>query len=428
MLFDMTGVSWQRADRIAPTTWRRRRPGGHPAIDMVRRELSLHLQAADRVSGMPTTEPDKNPPYGTLPGMQLADVAKAIELSGYPLQADVMNIITDVVKDYPRLMPTYQEEWAYIDSDSGEGRSIDIYALLVPRKRIDKRTGKEILTDDLESSHFAYDNVALDLLIECKQSDMPYVFFLRDEGPPALGFPLFAGIRHPIILVHNPEDDVPGIMPVRNLLGLYELPFFNSTCQSWAVSISKIARRGSKLELTGDESYRALTLPLMKAARHFKKLCEPGAETNSSRIYFVICIAVLRAPMFGTSFADGEQTLTPIPWVRVWRVEPSSREDQWLTAGAGPGTTIHYMDAVHESYLRDYLTTLFNDFGVVVERHEKLLSVIAEGLGIDPTYGEGEPYQSVRPLTPAEKDRIYPKPPQPPPNPPTPPGPLNPAR
>jgi len=85
-----------------------------------------------------------------------ADVLDAVGKSGYPLQ--------NVVSDYLQTA-TFRtvEEWSYLDKESGQLRTIDVKA---------------------EKPLFEYGKgdirvrPSLVLLIECKQSQMPYVFFL----------------------------------------------------------------------------------------------------------------------------------------------------------------------------------------------------------------------------------------------------------
>ncbi|WP_231127881.1 hypothetical protein [Mycobacterium colombiense] len=372
---------------------------------------------------MPTDHRDNPPPYGRLPGgMKLTDVVTAIEMSGYPLQADVANTLSGVVEDHPRLMPTYQEEWAYVDSDSGEVRSIDIFAELQYFKRLDRRTGQEIDTDQqVDDLDVEYEyGSALNLFVECKQSEMPYIFFLREQPPShSHNFPDFAGILTPEICLYHrdPGEDLSDFayyMSAHDIIGLYDLPFFRSP-ENYAVSISKVARSGSKIMLTGEEAYRSLTLPLIKAADHFKRLRAPAAETDDgegdtsySRIHFVICLAVLRAPMLGSNLRDGELQLIPIPWARAWRLEPTPQGEEAIWPGL-VSTTIRYMDVVHESFLSEYLDKLISDFGLASERlMEDLHIVITDGRGVSETSikPDAEPYETIRSLTPEEKERL----------------------
>jgi hypothetical protein len=108
------------------------------------------------------------------PGLTETDVLDAVSKSGYPLQT--------IVGNYLRSQFHVQEEWSYIDKDAQELRTIDILA--------------EKHLYDLTREHPRV-RPTLDLLVECKQSALPYVFFLSSSKPWVPHFPLLAGLfRH----------------------------------------------------------------------------------------------------------------------------------------------------------------------------------------------------------------------------------------
>jgi hypothetical protein len=88
---------------------------------------------------------------------------------------------------------TVQEEWVYLDRDSKELRALDIHA------RVDlydvTRTQPRIRPQ-------------LDLLVECKQSELPFVFFLSPEKLSHLEFPAVAGLFHQAIEI---STEIPGL-------------------------------------------------------------------------------------------------------------------------------------------------------------------------------------------------------------------------
>jgi len=62
----------------------------------------------------------ENPPTNILPnGLTEADIDKAITKSGYPLQSIIGEIL--------RTRFYCQDEWSYIDNDSHEIRTMDIF-------------------------------------------------------------------------------------------------------------------------------------------------------------------------------------------------------------------------------------------------------------------------------------------------------------
>lgn len=101
-------------------------------------------------------------------GVNEADVLGAITKSGYPLQ----NIVADYCeKGAFRTV----EEWSYLDKDSGQLRTIDVKA---EKPLFDSKEGAKIRV-----------RPGLVLLIECKQSQLPYVFFLSRHARTCLTSP-----------------------------------------------------------------------------------------------------------------------------------------------------------------------------------------------------------------------------------------------
>lgn len=356
------------------------------------------------------------PLYAKLPGgMSMQDIGTAIEISGYPLQADVQNTISSTIRKFDWLVPSYQEEWTYFDADTDDVRSIDIFANLSCVEKIDSRTGERLAYDSPEEHDFHLEyGPAVTLFIECKQSELPFIFFLRNNSPSEMNdFPEMAGIASTDILTYSQWggeeiENFAVYMTAHDILGLYELPFFNKP-DHYAVSISKIARRGKSIELTGEEAYRSLTLPLLKAAHHYKQLREPTLRDTYGRVEFLICLAVVRAPMLGSALKNGKPDLTPIPWARSWRVEPRPPSENMSFVSSH---AIRYMDVVHESYLPDYLSMLVHDFQIVNQRLKTIEPVLIEGRGVSVFPGghngldDNEPHQSTRPLTADEKRRL----------------------
>src|SRR4029077_15136999 len=132
-----------------------------------------------------------------------AQVADAIRKSGYPLQVVVAEL----------LRPDFgiEQEWSYVDKDSGQLRSLDIVA----ERRLfefDDQTQPRI-------------RPTLDLLIECKQSDLPFVFFLSSDKVVSHQFPAIAGLFKDTINITTDDDPSSWTMSVVDALDLSEDPF-----------------------------------------------------------------------------------------------------------------------------------------------------------------------------------------------------------
>ncbi|WFE25777.1 hypothetical protein O7623_20720 [Solwaraspora sp. WMMD791] len=328
------------------------------------------------------SEPQR--PYAELPGgMTEADLLQAVMHSGYPLQtavADALQRLLDGIGNYGAL----QEEWAFIDSESGQTRSIDVFFETSLYRR---KNGFE----DRIPVH-----PSLNLLVECKQSKLPYIFFVRPTPPEQVySFPEIAGLRSPDIEFFFQEDGAftggSYFMSLHDVFYAWEDEFFDSPAP-FALSLSKVAHKsGGKIELTGEDAYRALTLPLMKAADHLIDRCRPTEDTEGLACRFLVCLAVLRAPMFSVMRVDGEDHMAAIPWVRAVRLEPPQD-----AKSRSPHSIVRYFDVVHESYLDDYLTRLSQAFLMLGERIVAGADVIAAGRAISE---EGErTWSNMRPI------------------------------
>src|SRR2546430_610830 len=122
-----------------------------------------------------------NPPGNKLPdNLRVDRVIEAVRRSGYPLQTVVAQV----------LMQTFQiiEEWAYVDRDTQEHRSLDLFA----SRRISIPDHSRLVP-------------SLALLIECKRAELPYVFFPTAALRLPPGFPAVLGVADDFALT------VPGV-------------------------------------------------------------------------------------------------------------------------------------------------------------------------------------------------------------------------
>ncbi|WP_139063577.1 hypothetical protein [Streptomyces zinciresistens] len=328
------------------------------------------------------------PPFAELKeGVTAKDLREAISKSGYPFQAVVADLIAASpigVEHRARI----QEEWTYVDRESGQVRSIDILADL------GFQHGYEEPESDLR--------VRLSLLVECKQSDFPYVFFLRQTPPSESSeFPDIAGLDVQKLRVfiepasEGGEDDAGGdattVDPseeldeeeepssfwinLRDALSLQEIPFFGAPAP-FAISLAKVFRKNSRLEITGEETYRSLTLPLLKAADHLRFLSTPEPDHPLLFPRIIVNVAVVRAPMVSALLHEGQQGLLSLPWVRISHLEPTKSPDVTNLTGA-----VRYFDVVHESFFPQYLEVLARDAEEMARRMHLHSMEISSGAG-----------------------------------------------
>jgi len=302
-----------------------------------------------------------NPTTNNLgPGLTEQNVAAAVSKSGYPLQTNVSRILQ------PKF--TLQEEWSYFDKDSKEIRTVDILA-------------SQLLYDPTTQEQPRV-RPTLSLIIECKQSTLPYIFFLSPNTKWIPNFPLLAGLaKHEITLT---TDDTPSIFtdPVLHVLGLDFHPFIADRSEH-CMSFSKCVRKGSELELSGSEPFQALVLPLLKAMRHFREVESPVDTAFYFDCHAVVGVGVLDAPMIGVRVSETRNDLILLPWVRVVRHSTDETESYF------DSTRLFAIDIVHKDFFQEYLDNnalaFAQDFSRLVIKHQHIL---ATGEGFVPGLGK----------------------------------------
>jgi hypothetical protein len=302
-------------------------------------------------------------------GVSDADLLSAIIASGYPLQSIAVDKIVGQLDDlieYPEdrragrsIKYSIQEEWSYIDADSGEARNLDaLIGAYIPTESGDP-------SDPIASNPQSTLRHHLEFLLECKQSELPYVFFLRSA--PTGDVPRLVGLPYEdlSIAVDDYKEFEFG-MSTYDVLGLYELPLAQEPVT--AIAMSKAHRKGSKLELSGEDAFRAITLPLVKALKYYSQIITPKSEDRLYHdIRVIIPLAVLNAPMVGVRMIEGEARIEAIPWVRLVRVDPG--EDLHRAY-----INITSIDVVHIDYLEEFVR-FAHDAAVEVARRINAFTV-----------------------------------------------------
>ena len=294
-------------------------------------------------------------------GVTESALREAVSRSGYPLQGVAVDTITSTLRlgcrDANEWATRVQEEWSYIDLDEGKVRNLD--ALVVH-----DLTPNDVVTDYghilKPAGSFRHHLV---FLVECKQSMLPFVFFLRnaDAGsvPSVIGWP------HPEIDVEVGGDRGEGgfhyFMTAPDAFGLSQ--FRHCPDAPVAIGMRHVVRRGNKVELSGDEVFRELSLPLSKALAHYRESVErrerPGALYHD--LHNVHAVVVLRAPMVGIRSEGDDFTTEHLSVVRLVRVEPGSEQ---RFASSAISTT----DVVHIDALGEYVSEVVAAAQLVVAR------------------------------------------------------------
>jgi hypothetical protein len=268
-----------------------------------------------------------NPPSNQLrAGVDEQQITDAVRKSGYPLQSFVAATLRNSFG--------LKEEWSYIDGDHKGIRTLDILAerrLYLLRNENQPRI-----------------RPTLDLLIECKQSDLPYIFFLSEDRPWITEFPVLAGLFKNSITVTTDDDRSTYTTSIIASLDLHTAPFLRDDVECCA-TFSKCVRKGKELELSGTEAYQNIVLPIVKALRYFQIQEAPPNTAYYHDCHLALAIAVLDAPMIGARLENDIQVLGFLPWVRVVRHEAADSEDFTERSPS------YAVDFVHKDFFKIYI-------------------------------------------------------------------------
>lgn len=286
-----------------------------------------------------------NPETNQLPaGIEDENLVKAIMSSGYPLQGIVASKLSDQF--------TVTEEWGFVDRDTQEHRSLDVVAY------------KPLYNESCDAVR-----PGVFLLIECKRSIHPYVFFKSVPNRSIPGFPSISGLIRRRVSIHNQAGTSSTEVHGCAALGLAEHDFIKTNPPRCS-AFSKAVPSGKKVELSGTDPFNSVVLPLVKAIDHASQLQK--VDNRPARLFpiLLLCITVLDAPMILVESPElaSEPVLTP--WIRIVRQEASK--------GAHLEPYRYYaIDAVHidflDEYLKNYLLPFAEEYGRRAVEFENIL-------------------------------------------------------
>jgi hypothetical protein len=290
----------------------------------------------------------QNPPANNLPvSINESDFIRAIEASGYPLQG--------VVAEKLKGQFIVAEEWGYIDRDSKEHRSLDIYA------------SKWLGGNDGEIQP------GVGLLIECKRSQQPFVFFQNLTRKHIPHFPTVVGLpTGRRIAVSERSGGRTREVELTEATGLDQLPFV-STGPPLCSAFSKAIPSGKKVELSGSDAFNSVVLPLVKAQAHAVELFDRANNQPPHLPRILMGLGVLEAPMVLVEGPSAAAHPKLVPWVRVVRQEAipvkGFMSDQYR---------FFVIDIVHADYFETFRDTHLMPFAESAaarlrERHRVIL-------------------------------------------------------
>lgn len=276
----------------------------------------------------------------------------AIIKSGYPLQTRVSKQLSDKF--------FVQEEWSFADKKTGEIRSTDILA----EKWFWEKEKKQPRV-----------RPNLNLIIECKQSELPYMFFLSDHTLWAPNFPFIAGLSNDDLTLTTDNDPSTWIYSITDALSMRNDDFLIKN-PLFCNKFSKGERKSSDILLSGEMPFNEIVYPLLGAMNHFKIAEKPPTTAYYFDLHLVLGIGVLDAPMVGVKVGKDKHELISLPWVRVVKHQTEKHPDFTHR------NNLFAIDIVHKDFLGEYIDKHVIPFA---ERFSKLIikhqEVIANGKG-----------------------------------------------
>lgn len=283
-------------------------------------------------------------------GFKEDKIISAIAESGYPLQGRIAR----------KLQSEFYvtEEWGYFDQVTNLHRSLDILA---------NQQHKTIFSERVHP--------LCTLLVECKRSESPYIFFRRIADYKIPQFPHVLGVHERIALHQRLESNQRRItkVDIGDTLGLEELAFINPG-PSRSTGFSKIIRKGKGFELSGEGPFKNIILPLARALDHTRELYRPTGDPTSIYPKLSLCICVLEAPMILVEEPEKLNDPCLVPWIRVVRQEAQPR-----VKSHGVSFRFYVVDFIHVEYfdtmIKDHVLPFFDGFAGRIVQKGSVLSL-----------------------------------------------------
>ncbi len=248
-------------------------------------------------------------------GVSPEQLQRAVTLSGYPLQRVVAQ---QLLRNF-----SVTEEWGYIDRDSKQHRTLDVFAFR-----------------NLRESENLW--VGLALLVECKRSELPYVFFQAASPKLPYDFPSVVGLGRKELELHKPGVGSRSVSGAQ-FLKLHDTDFV-AAGPPISSAFARAERKGKELDLSGGVPFNQAVLPLLSARQHFAEIQKGISGSGKVAACVALCVCVLDAPMVCVAGGPEAAELSLAPWVRVVRQE-AAQDRHWVS------TRHHVVDFVHRAFL-----------------------------------------------------------------------------
>lgn len=265
---------------------------------------------------------ENNPHENQLPaGIKERVLLDAIATSGFPLQGLVAQELRDKYG--------VSEEWSFIDRDTEQLRSLDVFAWrsLEPHKHVHCRAA---------------------LLVECKSSIHPYVFF-QNAVHNSYHFPKCTGLKN-VQVAKRGDSAISKYQECHptKVLGLNESEFATTpiVCSAFTQAIA----HGDKVNVSGSDPFNSIVMPLVKSVDHASSLYQISDAGRDGVLYptLLLAVCVMDAPMIVVANPDDKQSISLTPWVRIFRQEARLNQHKEIRHAE------YVIDFVHRGFMSEF--------------------------------------------------------------------------
>jgi len=255
-------------------------------------------------------------------------ILQCIKKSGYPFEQIVASCLEEV-KWYPTL------NYAFTDFETTVSREIDVLA--------EKHIWIESLS---KQQNQPLVRLNAELLIECKQTKSPLVFFCRPKQisdffcTPNNEIVQYSGIKSEVVVKPRNERDTYSFT-ASQFLRFGKLSHYSKSKEK-ATQFCKIYWKGKDLRADHAEVYQSFIVPLIKAVAYQKMLRRPKPTWRYFDMYLHYPIMIVKGDIFKV---DSEcKSIEGVNHVELVR--------NYYSAKIG-GT--YHIDVVSESYFRKFV-------------------------------------------------------------------------
>ena len=261
-------------------------------------------------------------------------ILSALQNSGYLFEHEIATKLE-------QLEFHVETSWAFLDADSEKSRELDIRAI------------RQLACDETNKIQ-----LFVELLVECKASESPFVFLERTKNTRESLHPepkeyLFPRPRYTKRLSANSFQEVPAF----TRLGLRDSHYYYSKSQK-ATQFAKIVRDKATWQANHDGVYDSILLPMAKALqRRQSETLAYVRGTEWKAVWLFFPVVVLRDHLYAYDLSIAEP-----------KIEPKGRVSFIRNLDSGNLKGFYMTDFVTSVHLSDFIQNEVLAFGEAVAK------------------------------------------------------------